>query len=78
MYLTHIGLEYGKNIFFFVRSNYTSGIAIVGLTSFIIQLFTKVRCHCKESECAYNCYDKIKQIMSPPTPRLRRMISIAE
>ena len=57
---------------------YTSSIAIVGLTSFIIQLFTKVHCHCKESECDCSCYDKIRQILFPPTPKLRRMITISE
>ena len=57
---------------------FTSSSAIVGLVSFIIQLFTKDRCHCKESECDGSCYDKIRQILFPPTPKLRRMISIAE
>ena len=45
---------------------YTSRIAIVGITSFIVQLFTKVHYHCKESECDCSCYDKIKQILFYP------------
>ena len=54
---------------------FTSTIAIVGLTSFIVQIFTKVHCHCKESECDCSCFDKIKQILSPqePQPKLRKV-----
>ena len=60
---------------------YTSTIAIVGLTSFIIQVFTKVHCHCKESECDCSCYDKIRQILFsnvPTTPTLRRAEPLAQ
>ena len=58
---------------------YTSTIAIVGLTSFIVQVVTKVHCHCKESECDCSCYDKIRQFLfsRPPTPKLTRMEPLA-
>ena len=61
---------------------YTSTLAIVGVTSLAIQLFTKIHGHCKESECDCSCYDKIRQILFPPKsslqPRLRRMEPLAE
>ena len=48
---------------------YTSSIAIVGITSFIIQIFSKITCHCKESDCSCSCYDKIRQVLfSSPHP----------
>ena len=64
---------------------YTSTISIVGITSFIVQLFTKVHCHCKESECDCSCYERFRQaffrqsIVTPiPTPALRRMEPLAQ
>ena len=57
---------------------YTSTIAIVGITSFIVQVFTKVHCHCKESDCTCSCYDKIRQILFPPKPVFRRMEPLAQ
>ena len=58
---------------------YTSTIAIVGITSFVVQLFTKVHCYCKESECDCSCYDKIRQILFPSSrqPQLKRMVTLA-
>ena len=53
-------------------------IAVVGITNLAVQLFTKIHCHCKESECDCSCYDKIRQILFPPTPKLKRMVTLVE
>ena len=48
---------------------YTSSIVIVGITSFIVQVFSKITCHCKESDCSCSCDDKIRQVLlSSPNP----------
>ena len=52
---------------------YTSSIVIAGLTSFIVQLFTKVHCHCNECDYECSCYEKIRQFFfAPATPKLSR------
>ena len=57
---------------------YTSTIAIVGITSFIVQLFTKVHCHCKESECDCSCYEKFRQVLFPLKPIVGRIEPLAQ
>ena len=57
---------------------YTSTIAIVGITSFIVQVFSKITCHCKESDCSCSCYDKIRQVLFPKSNPFRRMEPLAQ
>ena len=60
---------------------YTLSIAIAGITSLVMQLVTKVHCHCQESDCTFSCYDKIRQILSPSNkeqPKLRKMEPLAQ